>query len=217
MFTGIIEEVGRVVGVTKAEGSALISIEAPRAGSELEVNDSVSLNGVCQTVIMKNRTTFTVQAVEETLRKTTLGQLKASSLVNLELPLRIGDRLGGHFVQGHVDGVGVIKSIAKQESSWLVKVLIPNQFVRYVVPVGSIAVDGVSLTVASVQNSEVVLSIIPHTLEKTIFNRYAVGTEVNLEFDIIGKYVEKLGHREQDVVDKGSLSEDKLKEWGYNT
>jgi riboflavin synthase len=216
MFTGIIEEVGKVVEMTKTGGSELISIEAPRTLSQLKVNDSVSLNGVCQTVIKKSRSTFTVQAVEETLLKTSLGKLKVSSPVNLELPLRIGDRLGGHFVQGHIDGVGVIKSIVKQESSWLVMVQIPDQFVRYVVPVGSVAVDGVSLTVASVQSSDIVLSIIPHTLERTIFNRYAVGTEVNLEFDIIGKYIEKLVDHEQEVGEKSSLSVDKLKEWGYD-
>ena len=215
MFTGIIEEVGKVIEITKSGGSALISIEAARSSSQLEVNGSVAVNGVCQTVISKSRSAFTVQAVEETLRKTTLGELKASSSVNLELPLRLSDRLGGHFVQGHVDGVGVIKSIVKQESSWLVTLQIPDQFGRYVVPVGSIAVDGVSLTVASVKDSDVVLSIIPHTMDKTIFNDYIVGTRVNLELDIIGKYIENLVNHKQNVSERSSLSEDKLKEWGY--
>lgn len=216
MFTGIIEELGTVISSEKSSGSLIITIKAERTTSELKTNDSVCVNGVCQTVVRKDKTSFTVQAVEETLAKTTLANLKKASRANLELPLRIGDRLGGHFVQGHVDCVGSVVSIEKRESSWLVAIRIPISFTRYVVPIGSIAIDGVSLTVASVKECDVTVSIIPHTLDNTIFTDYEKGSQVNLEFDIIGKYVEKqFGTGGREPGDKSSLSEDKLKGWGY--
>ena len=212
LFTGIIEETGKVATVSRSGGSLLISIGARRTAQELDINDSVAVNGVCQTVIEKRGELFVVQAVEETLRKTTLGSLKPSSLVNLELPLRVGDRLDGHFVQGHVDCVGTLVSMETRESSWLVTVRIPEEFKRNVVPIGSIALDGVSLTIASVHDCDIAVSIIPHTMDKTIFPTYQVGTNVNLEFDIIGKYVTKQ-FTADDV--KETLSHEKLKKWGY--
>ena len=215
MFTGIIEELGNILSSEKSSGSLVITIEAERTAREVKINDSVCVNGVCQTVIERGETSFTVQAVEETLTKTALANLKKASRVNLELPLRIGDRLGGHFVQGHVDCVGSIISIQKRESSWLVTVQIPELFKRYVVPIGSIAIDGVSLTVASVKDCDVTVSIIPHTLDNTIFADYEKGSHVNLEFDIIGKYVEKQLSGETGTGGKNLLSEEKLKEWGY--
>ena len=216
MFTGIIEEVGTVIASEKSGGSLVISIEAKRTTNDLKINDSVCVNGVCQTVTAKDGSSFTVQAVEETLVKTTLGDLKNRSRVNLELPLRVGDRLGGHFVQGHVDCVGVVASIQKRESSWLITVRIPESFTRYVVQIGSIAIDGVSLTVASVKECDVTVSIIPHTLDNTIFTDYEKGSRVNLELDIIGKYVEKqFGPGGVEATDKNPLSEEKLKGWGY--
>ncbi len=215
MFTGIIEEVGTVISSEKSGGSLVFAIKAERTARGVKINDSVCVNGVCQTVIEKDETSFTVQAVEETLTKTTLGDLKKASRVNLELPLRIGDRLGGHFVQGHVDCVGAVALMEKRESSWLVTIRIPESFSRYVVPIGSIAIDGVSLTVASLKEFDAMVSIIPHTLNNTIFVDYKKGSRVNLEFDIIGKYVEKQFNRGSEPGDKSLLSGEKLKEWGY--
>jgi riboflavin synthase len=215
MFTGIIEEIGTVYETLSTRGGVRLTVEAPKTASELRVGDSVAINGVCQTVIEKKARRFTVVAVEETLMKTTIGSMKASSRVNLELPLQLGDRLGGHIVSGHVDCVGEIESVAIRDTSWIIRICIPSQFERYVIPVGSIAIDGVSLTVASIENNFATVSIIPHTMEKTIFSSYTPRTRVNLEFDMIGKYIESL------LITKGGqlaapISIDRLKTWGYN-
>lgn len=214
MFTGIIQEVGTVIQTSKVGGGLHITVRAPRASGELRVNDSVSINGVCQTVIKRQGDHFTVEAVEETLKKTTLGDLQVSTQVNLELALRLNDRVGGHLVQGHVDGIGVVRSVVRKESSWLISVEIPAEFTRYVIPVGSIAIDGVSLTVASIQDSLVIVSIIPHTMENTNFGNFEAGTRVNLEFDLVGKYIERLAGVSTDST--RSLSREKLREWGYD-
>lgn len=213
MFTGIIQETGKVVSARRMGGGVHLTITAPESCKELKVNDSVSVNGVCQTVIREAGGTFTVEAVEETLRKTTLGDLLAGSFVNIELPLRLNDRLGGHLVQGHVDCVGTIGGLEKKESSWLIDVDFPGEFSKYVIPVGSIAVDGVSLTVARIAGTRFTVSIIPHTLEKTTLSRAVAGMKVNLEFDLVGKYIERL-------VDGGErpssgLTAERLRSWGY--
>jgi riboflavin synthase len=215
MFTGIITEKGTVSAVLPTGGGLRLTVEAPSSAAELNVNDSVSINGVCQTVIAKGGTQFTVEAVEETLKKTTLGALRVSSPVNLELPVRLNDRLGGHLVQGHVDGVGVIRAVAKQHNSWLLTVEFAPQFARYVVPVGSIAIDGVSLTVARKEGNTLVVSIIPHTLEMTTLVLAAEGTRVNLEFDLVGKYVESMLRTDTGSGKDGDQLRDRLKGWGY--
>jgi riboflavin synthase len=183
--------------------------------SELRVDDSVSINGVCQTVVRREEDLFTVVAVEETLLKTTIGSLRALSRVNLELAMKLGDRLGGHLVSGHVDCVGQVESIEQREASWLFRILIPAQFNRYVISVGSIAIDGVSLTVASVEGNTVAVSIIPHTMENTIFASYKPNSHVNLEFDMIGKYIERFVGVKNDESGKDSISTEQLKNWGY--
>jgi riboflavin synthase len=156
---------------------------------------------------------FSVEAVEETIRKTTIGKLKVSSRVNLELALRMGDRLGGHFVQGHVDCVGSVVGVQKRSSSWLVAIQFPEEFSRHIIPVGSIAVDGISLTVASVEEKRFVVSVIPYTLENTTLGDVQAGRLVNLEFDMIGKYVQNLVRAGESV--EGGVTEERLREWGY--
>lgn len=216
MFTGIIQEIGVVSGVRRAGGGLHLSVRAPGSARELHVDDSVSVNGVCQTVIQKRGSVFTVEAVEETLSKTTLGDLKVSSPVNLEMPVRLSDRLGGHLVQGHVDCVGQIREVKKKESSWLITVEFDERFSRYVIPVGSIAIDGISLTVASTVGNSATVSIIPHTLEKTTLGSARSGLNVNLEFDLIGKYIEKMFRNDEGKGGSESgLSAEKLREWGY--
>ena len=213
MFTGIIQEIGKITEVRKVGGGLHFVVTAPQLAAELAVNDSIAVNGVCQTVIERNGASFKVEAVEETLKKTTLEELKAGAPVNLELPLRLSDRVGGHMVQGHVDGVGVVRSVVKKESSWLITVAIPGELLRYVIPVGSIALDGVSLTVASLEGTGIVVSIIPHTLEKTILADVAPGKRVNVEVDMVGKYIERLlGYSREGGA---GLSPQKLAEWGY--
>lgn len=215
MFTGIIEEIGTVADIRPEGGGVRLTIEAERAAAELNVNDSVSVNGVCQTVIGKSGRRFTMQAVEETLRKTTIGRLGAGSQVNLELPVRLNDRLGGHLVQGHVDCVGTVTSVAPMESSRMITVEYPVPFARYVIPVGSIAIDGISLTVASREGNRLSVAIIPHTLDKTTIGRAVAGMEVNLEFDVIGKYIESLLAGGGAGNAPSSVTAEKLRAWGY--
>jgi riboflavin synthase len=216
VFTGIIEEVGRVAGLAREGGGVRFTFEAPSSAAELRVNDSVSVSGVCLTVIVRSSRTFTVQAVEETLRKTTLGDLLPGMEVNVELPLKLDGRVGGHLVLGHVDCVGSVEAVEVKESSRLIRISYPGAFARYVIPVGSIAVDGISLTIAAVGKNEFDVSVIPHTLSKTTLSRATKGARVNLEFDVIGKYVERLMAAGKDTKGNETLSSEKLRAWGYS-
>jgi len=216
MFTGLIQEVGEIVEINKIGGSIHLRVFAPRCAPDLSISDSVAVNGVCLTVTDRTTDNFIVQAVEETLRKTTLGETKPSGRVNIELAARLSDRLGGHLVQGHVDCVGRVTEVVKQFSSRLVTVEFPGEFARYLIPVGSIAIDGVSLTVASVEQSALTVSLIPHTLENTTFTNLRTEMRVNLEFDLVGKYIERLLHSgTPDQIERG-ISFEKLKSWGYD-
>jgi len=217
MFTGIIEEVGTIGSLVPLDGGVRIGIAAPQSVAELRINDSIAVNGVCLTVVAKNAKQFEAVAVEETLKKTTLGRLKTGSRVNLEPPLRFNDRLGGHLVLGHVDTVGAIVERSERGTSWMFGISIPENFRQYTVPVGSIGVDGVSLTIAEAELDRIRVSIIPHTMEKTIFSAYAVGDEVNLEFDIVGKYIERMVFTRTGggMIPGGPLTIDQLKEQGF--
>jgi riboflavin synthase len=192
MFTGLIEEKGVVQKLEHRKGSVIFTLRAGKRMRSLKVDESISINGVCLTVIRSTRSAFTVQAVEETLRKTNLGSLHVGDSVNLERPLLPNQRLGGHFVLGHVDGVASVTEIAKRKSSWMFWFRMPRRFSRYLIPVGSIAVNGVSLTVATLTENEFAVSIIPHTWDVTTFGELRVGDHVNIEFDMLGKYVERL-------------------------
>lgn len=216
MFTGIITEIGKVASVESTGGGVRLKIYAPQSSKELHIHDSISINGVCQTVIRKNRKSFEVEAVEETLKKTTFGSLKSNDEVNLELPLLITDRLGGHLVLGHVDVVGRVTDIERRESSWMYTITVPKTFTAYLAQTGSIAIDGVSLTIAGLHQNKICISIIPHTMDNTIFRTTALGDSVNVEFDIIGKYVKRLmDERVNDAGEKGVLTERYLREIGY--
>jgi riboflavin synthase len=195
MFTGLIEETGSVVSAVPKGGSLELNIKAKRILADLGVDDSVNVNGVCQTVVKVTGTGFTVQAVQETLRKTTLGKLRTGSRVNLERALLPTSRMGGHFVQGHVDGIGKVVSIQKQSGDWKIRVKLPDEFMKYVIPMGSICIDGVSLTVASVDGKEFTVAIIPHTLELTTLGDITPRSDVNIELDMIGKYIVNLIER----------------------
>lgn len=212
MFTGIIQEIGTVeTCVSSGQGMRLSITSAPIA-KELCVNDSVSVNGVCQTVIARTDQSFTVEAVEETLKKTTFGSLKQGSRVNLELPLRVGDRLGGHMVLGHVDTTGKILSIEDRSNSKYIGIEVPAGQDRYIVPVGSVAVDGISLTVAHKSGQAFYVSIIPHTMTRTTIDEATIGSRVNLEFDILGKYVESL--LKGRANEAGGVTREDLEQWG---
>ena len=192
MFTGLVEETGVVKSIKAKKGGIIFTIRGKKTVKGLRIDHSIAIEGVCLTVIKRTSKTFDVQAVEETLKKTTLGKLHRGSLVNLERPLLPSDRLGGHFVLGHVDGIGKVVSIKVLESSWFYWIEVPKQFSHYLVPVGSIAVNGVSLTMANVRRNSFAISIIPHTMDVTTFPLLKPGISVNLEFDVLGKYIERL-------------------------
>ena len=215
MFTGLIEEIGIIEAVESIGGGIRFRVQAPQSAAELAVNDSVSINGVCQTVVCKLNASVDVEAVEETLKKTTLGALRPKSKVNLELPVRLNERLGGHLVLGHVDAVGEVSAIEPLESSWMFTVNIPREFKHYLVRTGSIAIDGVSLTVAELRGDCIRVSIIPHTMENSIFQEYEIGSRVNLEFDVIGKYIERMMSVGKDPPEKQFLTEKHLRDLGF--
>jgi len=218
VFTGIIEEIGTIDQLRKEGGGIRITVFARSSSPQLQVNDSVAISGVCQTVVARTSTTFTVVAVEETLKKTTFEELRSGDSVNLELPLRMGSRLGGHLVLGHVDCVGTVVDTEERETSRLVGVEVPAGMEKYLIPVGSIAIDGISLTVASIEGRKFIVSLIPHTLGKTTISRAQPGTHVNLEFDVLGKYVERLlvtGRSDSTKV--SDLTLEKLRSWGFGS
>jgi riboflavin synthase len=190
VFTGLIDDLGRVASVERSAEGARLRIEASFA-PELREGDSVAVNGVCLTATDVDLGSFSSEAMNETLARTSLGGLEDGARVNLELPLRAGDRLGGHVVQGHVDGVGTIAALADDGFAVRVRVEAPERVLRYVVEKGSIAVDGVSLTVAEFDEGSFTVSLIPETLERTNLGSVAPGERVNLEVDVLAKYVEK--------------------------
>jgi len=190
MFTGIIEDLGRISQINTLNGGIEISVESVLAKA-LEVDDSISINGVCQTVISKSSEIFTVQAVEETLRKTSLGELRKAELVNLERALRLDTRIDGHIIQGHVDTTGTVTKMEKEGTNWLLTIRYPDAFKDLIVGRGSITVDGISLTIAREEDLEFTLAIIPYTYEHTNLKTKKEKDRVNLEFDIIGKYVQR--------------------------
>ena len=191
MFTGLVADVGVVATFDRSMDGARLTFESPLA-SALEEGDSVAVNGVCLTAVGLCGPRFGADVMEETLRRSALGELEQGSRVNLELALRASDRLGGHVVQGHVDGIGVIGALRDEGFARIVTVEAGEDVLRYVVEKGSIAVDGVSLTVARVDESSFDVSLIPETLERTTLGDAAVGRPVNLEVDVFAKYVEKL-------------------------
>lgn len=189
MFTGIIEEMGRVVRLAERIGLVSMSLEADRLSAELKVGASIAVSGVCLTVTELAGKRFTMDVSNETLRRSNLGRLKEEGRVNLELPLRVDDRLGGHFVQGHVDSVGRVVSFEQQGGDRILRIEYPLEYDHYVVEKGSIAVDGISLTVAQCDRGWFEVMLIPHTLDVTTLGDCSVGDEVNLEYDILAKHL----------------------------
>jgi riboflavin synthase len=195
MFTGIIEETGTIAQAVKRGDGIDFTIRASVVTHDLGVDNSIAINGTCLTVTNKSAGRFRVHAVHETLTKTNLGGLHTGMIVNLERAVSLQQRLGGHLVQGHVDCFGTVKKIEQLETSWMITIAFPKKYRKYLIAVGSIAVDGVSLTVARCAPSSFTVAIIPYTMEHTNFSSYAVGTNVNLEFDLVGKYIENLMKR----------------------
>ncbi|HYL52762.1 MAG TPA: riboflavin synthase [Acidimicrobiia bacterium] len=207
MFTGIVEELGRVRAVIPNADGARVEIDATTVLDDATLGASIAVNGCCLTVVDIGEGWFAADAVVETLRRTTLGKLAAGDPVNLERPLRLADRLGGHLVQGHVDGTGSLHAREPlSDGSVRVRVDAPGQIMRYVVHKGSITVDGISLTVAAVHDDGFSVAVIPHTLAVTTLGARAVGEPVNLECDVLAKYVERLVHGAVNEADRSELA-----------
>jgi riboflavin synthase len=188
VFTGIVRELGRVEAVEERGESIRLVVRAPETAAVSAVGDSIALAGVCLTAVEVSDGTMAFDAVPETLRRSTLGALAAGKDVNVEPALRAGEPLGGHIVQGHVDGVGRIRDVGEEG----IEVELPPEVMRYCVEKGSIAIEGVSLTIAGLGERTISVALVPHTLEATTLGRVAAGDEVNLEADVVAKYVERL-------------------------
>ncbi|MCU1674880.1 MAG: ribE [Frankiales bacterium] len=192
MFTGIVEELGEVLGWEDLADAARVTVRGPVVTSDAAHGDSIAVNGVCLTVVDNRDGAFTADVMKETLVRSSLGALRVGSPVNLERAVRLQDRLGGHLVQGHVDGTGELLAVTPDAHWTVVRVSLPPELGRYVVEKGSITVDGVSLTVSAVEEDWFEVSLIPTTLDLTTLGRKGVGDPVNLEVDITAKYIEKL-------------------------
>lgn len=203
MFTGLIQETGTISEIKPMrakDGRVLtrVTVKAKKVPSQLRTGDSVAVSGVCLTAVQIKRRQFSADLAEETMQRTSFMRLKKGSAINLELPARPQDRLGGHIVQGHVDGVGKVVSMAriKGRDDWRLVIEIPDGLARYVVAQGSIAVEGISLTVAAIDGNRIEIAIIPHTWESTSMRDVRAGDQINLEVDVLAKYVEKMVSRE---------------------
>ena len=196
MFTGIVEGIGtvnKISKITKNRSAIEMTIDLGKQVKGLKIGQSVALNGVCLTATKLSKSKCIFEMIEETTKKTDLGNLKVGGVVNIERSLKAGDRLEGHFVLGHVDGVGVIKKILKKPKEVQVYFEVPKNLAKYVVRKGSIAIDGISLTVVDIKKTLAYVSLIPHTIEITNFHTKKVGDKVNIETDILGKYILKQG------------------------
>ena len=221
MFTGLVECKGRVMRSRRLAGAAVIRIAAPFA-RELVQGESVSVSGVCQTVVRCDAASFEVDAIAATIALTTLGEVRSGNDVNLERALRLGDRLGGHMVTGHVDGVARVVEVRHNRDGSRLTLELPAELVRHVVPRGSIALDGVSLTVAEVTGRRVTVALIPETLRATVAGTYRPGVRVNVETDLLAKHQEKLLEGRGDSSgppdgdeSTGGLTEKQLRELGF--
>lgn len=192
MFTGLVEEKGKLKDKIATGDGFQFVIEAKIIMDDLKIGSSIAVNGCCLTVVKIDGNTFAVDTIEETLNKTNLGVLKEGMNVNLERPLAADARLGGHFVLGHIDTTGKVKDVKELSNSHWLTISFPEKFKQYLIYVGSVAIDGVSMTVAELKNNSFSVGIIPHTWKETIFADKKIGDTVNLEFDVLGKYVERI-------------------------
>lgn len=226
MFTGIVEETGKIESVTKGSKSAILTVAAHKVLEDTKIGDSIAVNGVCLTVTSINGNKFTADVMAETIRRSSLGSLKHGSKVNLERAMAADGRFGGHIVSGHIDGVGTIRSLIREDNAVWVEIETPDKLLKYIVEKGSIAIDGISLTVAKLTDDSFSVSVIPHTGEETTLLTKKPGDIVNLENDIVGKYVERFinfnagdtGRTQNNAVKKdsyGSITMDFLNEHGF--
>lgn len=209
MFTGIVEEIGTVIGVKKGARECIYTISASKILEDMHVGDSIAVNGVCLTVTSFDKHGFTADVMNESLRRSNLGDLNSGSKVNLERAMSANGRFGGHIVSGHIDGTGVVISYEREANAVWLTIGTDESLMRYIILKGSVALDGVSLTVARLHRDAFAISLIPHTGEETTLLKKNRGDRINIECDIVGKYVEKL------CVKNGGIDEDFLKKYGF--
>ncbi len=212
MFTGIVEEMGTVCGVTRGRHSAVLRVQASRVLEGTRVGDSIAVNGICLTVTSLSGGTFTADVMHETLNRSSLARVSVGSRVNLERAMAADGRFGGHIVAGHVDGLGTVTDLRRDDNAVWYTVACGPELLRYIVEKGSITVDGVSLTVAAVSGRDFSVSVIPHTVRQTVLQERRRGDCVNLETDVIGKYVEKLL---APAPEKGPITKEFLTRYGF--
>ena len=217
MFTGIVEELGKIKKIEHGSQSIVLTIEAKKVLEDVKLGDSIAVNGVCLTVTNFREQEFTVDVMPETMRNSSLADLKVGQVANLERALQVNDRLGGHLVSGHIDGVGIIKGKKREDNATIVTIEPPEGLLKYIIHKGSITIDGVSLTVASLDNNSFDISLIPHTSQITILGNKDIGDKVNLEADMIGKYVERMMNFKQknNQSSNSDLDLDLLKDKGF--
>ncbi|MFA8436259.1 MAG: riboflavin synthase [Marinifilaceae bacterium] len=217
MFTGLVEEIGTIRSIQQGAKSIKLTVSATKIMDDVKLGDSIATNGVCLTVTSFDSKGFSADVMPETMRRSNLGDQKTGSRVNLERALRVGDRLGGHMVSGHIDGVGQLVGFEEEDNAIWVSIAASKEILKYVIEKGSIAIDGISLTVAYVDDKIFKVSIIPLTQEDTTLTSKKVGEKINLECDLTAKYIEKfMFYREQEEEKQGSrISMDFLKENGF--
>jgi len=215
MFTGLIEDCGSVRAIRRSGEAAVLTVVTGLPVGDIVLGESIAVNGACLTVTAIGADCFDADMSPETVTRTTLGRLRVGQPVNLERALRFGDRLGGHLVTGHVDAVGKVRSRQREQNAVILEIEAPPACLRYLVEKGSVALDGISLTVNTVASDSFKLSIIPHTLEITALKNCAAGQEVNIETDLIGKYVERLLKPAAATGDKAPLSRELLAKHGF--
>lgn len=216
MFTGIVEEMGTIAGIQKGAKSAVLTIQAQKVFSDIHIGDSIALNGVCLTVTSFSGNTYTADVMNETLRRSSLGSLTIGSKVNLERAMAANGRFGGHIVSGHIDGTGTITKVEKDDNAIWYTIAAEENLMKYIVEKGSIAIDGISLTVAKRSDMDFAISMIPHTAKETVLAQKKPGDIVNLENDIVGKYIEQLMHYEKKEEKKESrLTKEFLLQAGF--
>ena len=215
MFTGIIEEIGIVSQIITIPGGKRLKIAARKVLEDLDIDQSIAISGVCLTAVEITENDFSVEAVGETLQKTTIALVRNQTPVNLERALRLNDRLGGHWVQGHVNGIGKVRRFDNRGESWYLEISLPALLMKYVIPEGSIALDGISLTIAQVMDNRIGVSVIPHTYKSTTIAHYKIGQSINIETDFLAKYIEKFLENVQYQRKYATFSQEWFKKIGY--
>ena len=215
MFTGLVEEIGYIKAMIKGSSSIRLTVTANKIMDDVKLGDSIATNGICLTVVDFDSKSFSADVMPETMNRSSFHKQKEGSRVNLERALRVGDRMGGHMVSGHIDGVGEIISQTKDDNAIWVSISAPKNILKYVIEKGSIAIDGISLTVAYVDENQFKVSIIPLTQDDTTLVSKKIGSQVNLECDMTAKYIEKFMFHKEDEKKESNISMDFLKENGF--